>query len=373
MSNALIASRRDFFRFGSALAGLGILQGCSTAVTPTAPTTTTPSSPPPPQPQNGVSLRLIAPSGPSVDTAQCARALDRLNRAGFTVSNSQCLSRRFQRFAGTDPERLADINELAGSRPAPKLILATRGGYGAMRILPKIDYARLCPLLKESGSLLVGYSDITALQLALLAKGGVPSFAGPMAYSDFGSADPSSYTLGQFRLVTTQPGWRLRVNRPFSPSLRVEGLFWGGNLSVVAALAGTPYLPNVKGGILFLEDTGEQPYRVERMLQQLFLAGVLQQQKAIVLGDFRTDRLIDAYDPGYTIGTVAAQIEQVAGVPVLQGMPFGHIHDKTTLPLGVMVKLDSDVQGYTLSFGDYPTLSAAGLQFDQLQGGASPF
>ncbi|MCW3479170.1 LD-carboxypeptidase [Neisseriaceae bacterium JH1-16] len=372
MSTTPMTSRRDFLRFGTALAGLGILQGCSTAVTPTAPTIA-PSSPTPPQPQNGVSLRLIAPSGPSADAAQCARALDRLNRAGFSVSNSECLLRRFQRFAGTDAERLADVNNLAGSRPAPKLILAARGGYGVMRLLPKIDYARLCPLLKESGSLLVGYSDITALQLALLAKGGVPSFAGPMAYSDFGSANPSSYTLEQFRLVTTQPGWQLRVNRPFSPTLKAEGLFWGGNLSVVAALAGTPYLPNVKGGILFLEDTGEQPYRVERMLQQLFLAGVLQQQKAILLGDFKTDKLIDYYDPGYTIGTVAAQIEQETGVPVLQGVPFGHIHDKTTLPLGVMAQLDSDVQGYTLRFGDYPTLSTEGLQFDQLRTNGATF
>ncbi|WP_239690961.1 LD-carboxypeptidase [Chromobacterium sphagni] len=312
-----------------------------------------------------VCLYLTACSG-IVPAKQRQLALPRLERAGFQLENTAALERAYQRFAGSDEQRLGDLQALLSMPQLPPLTLAARGGYGAMRLLPHFDFARLGARLKDSHTLLVGYSDFCAIQLALLAKSGVGSFAGPML-ADFGGANPSSYTINEFFSAITSPQRSLRI--PIGQTQASgEGIFWGGNLSVLSSLAGTPYLPDIKGGLLFLEDVGEQPYRVERMLQQLHLAGVLSRQKAIFLGDFSMQKHQDVYDPHYNFDAVVAELRRISGVPVFTGIPFGHIANKTTLPLGYPARFDADGGGLSLQFFNYPTIAPTGLQPEAILG-----
>ncbi|MGL6070696.1 LD-carboxypeptidase [Craterilacuibacter sp.] len=358
-------SRRTLLQALAVFGGMGLLSGCRTAVKPITPAIPAPTPAPFIMPAITPLLRVVAPSGLLPQALRAEHGVQRLSQAGYRLDNIGCLSRQYQRFAGTDAERIADFNGISNAAP-PKIILSARGGYGAMRILPYIDWKRLCPLFKEAGTLVMGYSDFTAIQLALLTQGGVSSFAGPMLYSDFGAPVPSIDTMNAFVRASTQQPLSIRVSQAPAHHLKAEGLFWGGNLTVLAHLLATPYFPEIDGGILFLEDVGEQPYRIERMLQQLHLAGVLKRQRAIVLGDFSLENTRDHYDPGYTLETVAQHVRKVTGVPVFTGFPFGHIRNKATFPLGAMATLATDTWGYSVSFPEYPTSSALGLDFSTL-------
>ncbi|ENS5755290.1 LD-carboxypeptidase, partial [Neisseria gonorrhoeae] len=149
--------------------------------------------------------------------------------------------------------------------------------------------------------------------------------------------------------------------------VETEGTLWGGNLSVLASLAGTPYMPDIDGGILFLEDVGEQPYRIERMLNTLYLSGILGKQRAIVFGDFRMEKIRDLYDSSYDFSAVAKHISRTAKIPVLTGFPFGHIADKITFPLGAHTRIRMNGNGgYSVAFEGYPTLDASALTLDTL-------
>ncbi len=355
--------RRLLLQAGAGVAAASLLAACGAPpLKPDQPSAASTR----PHLMNNNEIYLLALSGTLPKASQRDAGIARLTAAGFTVSNQEAVSRQYQRFAGTDEERLSDLHNLLKRDAMPRMLLAGRGGYGACRLLPRIDFGKLVPRLKEAGTQVVGYSDFTALQLALLAKGGMGSFAGPMLYSDIGGKTPSPYALQQFMGCLSQSGWQVSVPGRQAETGRGEGLFWGGNLSVLSSLAGSPYLPDIAGGLLFLEDVGEQPYRLERMLQQLYLAGILQKQKAIFLGDFSMGRIVDAYDPSYTLGSVISQMRRELDVPIYTGLPFGHIHDKTTLPLGFPAKFACDENGLTLSFFDYPAHSADGLQPDAL-------
>jgi muramoyltetrapeptide carboxypeptidase len=182
-----------------------------------------------------------------------------------------------------------------------------------------IDYASVVPHAQGSRQIM-GYSDFTAIQLALLAKGGIGSFAGPMLYSDFGGRKLSPMTMQHFIQATTTENWTIFTPTPQASTATGEGIFWGGNLSVMSSLV-SPFPARHHGGLLFLEDVGEQPYRLERMLQQLYLAGILQRQKAIFLGNFAMGRIVDAYDAGYTLDTVIAQIRSQLNIPFSPASP----------------------------------------------------
>ena len=358
---ATALTRRSLLRHGLAVAGVGLLQACGTPTRPTT-ITTTPNA----MPMQNHEIALLACSGTLPNALQRQHGVDRLQQAGFSISNRNAIDRQYQRFAGTDQERLQDLNQLTQRQDMPRMLLAGRGGYGACRLLQDIDYQRLCPMLKEAGTQIMGYSDFTAIQLALLAKGGVGSFAGPMLYSDFGGRKLSPMTMQHFIQATTSENWTVFTPTPQTSTATGEGIFWGGNLSVLSSLVGSPYLPDIQGGLLFLEDVGEQPYRLERMLQQLYLAGILQRQQAIFLGDFAMGHIVDAYDAGYTLDTVIAQIRSQLKIPVFTGIPFGHIHDKTTLPLGYPAHFAADETGLTLTFSHYPAHSSSGLTLDRL-------
>lgn len=341
-------ARRQFIKLGSVFSMSMLMTACST--TPQA--VVAPAVLP--------RLRLMALGGPMLDAERAERGVETLRDMGFSLENLGCVSRRYSRFAGTLDQRLSDLNALAEPDASmPDLLMATRGGFGAVQLLDQLDYPRLCPRLKQHGTILMGYSDNTAVQLALLAKGGVITFSGPMLYGDFARHTLSPFTQRWLSQVLSQPEFSLRVEQPqpLPAVTECRGTLWGGNLSVLTSLIGTPYLPKVPGGILFLEDVGEDVYRVDRMLQQCRLAGVLQQQSAILLGHFSKQRA-DGFDPdGYTLAEVSQALSRQIGVPVLTGLPIGHVPDIVPLPIGAAATLVADASGFSLSVSGYPTLA----------------
>jgi muramoyltetrapeptide carboxypeptidase len=286
------------------------------------------------------SLRLFSPSGVTLHAAAVRLAVRRLSALGFDTSLDADALRRHQRFAGDDEVRLAALHRVA--QQAPSIAMATRGGYGLTRLLDRIDW----PLLarsSEAGTRWVGLSDITALHLGLLAHGGSGGWAGPTAAEDFGRAETEGgvdeVTAGCFCEAMggelEAVGWRTEAG---FDGLDLRGRLWGGNLAVLLSLLGTPHWPRIKGGVLFLEDVNEQPYRVERMLLQLQQAGVLAAQKAVLLGHF-TVQTRSPLDRGFSLRTVVAHLRTLVRTPILTGLPFGHVPTKVTLPVGARVQL----------------------------------
>jgi len=295
-------------------------------------------------------IYIYSPSSAVRDKAAFKRGVLRLKSLGYEVELDEAVLRSHQRFAGDDETRLAAIHRAAASGAGVALI--SRGGYGLTRILPAINYKAVAKAV-DQGTRFVGLSDFTALQSALLAKTGAVSWAGPALGEDFGvEGEPDDIMEACFDdLVTGQgegTGWRLPAMKSGAVSAipaRANGVFsvkdavlWGGNLAVLASLAGTPYFPAVKGGILFLEEVHEHPYRLERMLTTLLHTGVLAQQKAIVLGQFTNYKLVP-HDKGFKLASVVDWVQRQIKAPVLMGLPFGHVPTKVVLPVGAKVTL----------------------------------
>ncbi len=295
---------------------------------------------------------VVAPSGAVRDEAGLARARQFFRARGMVLETPDAVSAIVHRFAGEDDARLAALHE-AAARDDIDVIVAARGGYGLSRLLDRIDY----DLLANSKKIFVGHSDFTALSLALLAKKSFGSFAGPNAVFDFGAEERDEYTIDHFFNTLQSPQSEILVEAADCPSVDVSGMLWGGNLSLVASLVGTPYLPRVSGGILFLEDVAEHPYRIERMLYQLFHAGILQQQRALLLGNFSEYRL-GPNDAGYDMESVVAHFRSRLEVPILTGLPFGHMRRKVTLPVGARCDLTTTPTGYRLCLSAYPTVGS---------------
>lgn len=297
-------------------------------------------------------LCLFSPSGVVIDRTALPRALRRLRGLGFDAYADESALARFQRFAGDDDTRLQALHRVA--RQAPQIALATRGGYGLTRLLDRIDWA-LMKRSVESGTRWVGLSDLTALHMGLLAHGGAPSWAGPTAAEDFGRSESDGgldeVTVDCFceamRGELEAVGFRTEAG---FDSLQTAGRLWGGNLTVLLSLLGTPHWPRVKGGVLFLEDVNEQPYRVERMLLQLHQAGVLAAQKAVVLGDFSV-RTRSPLDRGFSLRVAVERLRTQCQTPILTGLPFGHIPTKITLPVGQRVRLLVDGRNVLIGWG----------------------
>ncbi len=301
------------------------------------------------KPMENVPIALVAPSGYATPTSRYEKGVAALEERGFKVTSYYRPEQHYQRFSGTDAERLHQIRE-AYKNPDVKLVMAVRGGYGASRLLKNLDFKQMA----ESGKVFVGYSDITVIHMGLLKHGAV-SFAGPMVSSDYGEDDPSSYTLEHFEHVLTHPTTTIEWRAAGNPDVDVSGTFWGGNLAMMSHLVGTPWLPDIEGGILFLEDVSEHPYRIERMLLQMDEAGILRKQKALVLGHFTDYRLYDE-DNGYSFDTVLAWFRKRCPIPVIVGLPFGHTKEKVTLPVGAKGHLQSHGGKVTLDLSGYPTV-----------------
>ena len=276
---------------------------------------------------------IVAPMGFATDPAAVDRAEALLTRLGHRVRIDPTARGRHQRFAAPDDERLAAINRVAAD-PDTDVVVMLRGGYGITRLLDRIDFAALAAAKKRW----MGHSDFTAFELGALARAGMVTYAGPMASYDFGAPTPSAFTLANCFGVLTNARWAVDCALDGPPGA-CEGVLWGGNLAMVAHLVGTPYFPQVDNGILFLEDVGEHPYRVERMFHQLLHAGVIARQRAVLLGAF-TEYQLHANDAGYDLDAAIAHLRARTDVPVYGGLPFGHVPDKLTLPVGGHCALD---------------------------------
>lgn len=297
-------------------------------------------------------IYIYSPSGAVRDMAAFRRGVKRLQAQGHEVEIDPAALASHQRFAGDDETRLAAIARAAAS--GAQVALTSRGGYGLTRLLPRLPYAELQQAV-ERGTAFVGLSDFTALQLSMLAQTGTQTWAGPALLEDFGVAEePDEIMQACFDdLLSGQgegTGWRLPLSdlRAHPELVGEDGwgveqaMLWGGNLSVLVSMLGTPYFPQIEGGVLFLEDVAEHPYRVERMLTQLLHAGVLGRQNAVVLGRFNRFQLVP-HDKGFKLQSVVDWLRSQLGVPVLTGLPFGHVPTKVLLPVGR--RLDLMVSG----------------------------
>lgn len=288
------------------------------------------------------SLTLFTPAGALAKAENLKRAARRLGQLGFDVTVDADALARHQRFAGDDATRLAALHRVADA--APSVALATRGGYGMTRLLDQIDWDRIARSI-EHGTRWVGYSDLTALQNGLIArKKGLSMWAGPLACDDFGRSEADGgvdeVTRDCFLEAMSGALEAVGFRAPTAEfdGLGVRGRLWGGNLTVLCSLLGTPHWPKVKGGVLFLEDINEHPYRVERMLLQLQQAGVIDAQAAVLLGDF-SGAAKSPLDRGYGIKDAVGALRSRTRTPVLTGLPFGHIRTKVCLPVGATVEM----------------------------------
>jgi muramoyltetrapeptide carboxypeptidase len=318
-------------------------------------------------------IYVYSPSGAVRDKAAFRRGVKRLTAMGHQVEVDEAALASHLRFAGDDATRLAGINRAAAS--GADVALISRGGYGLTRILGGIEYKQVARAI-DKGMLFVGISDFTAFQSAVLARTGGVTWAGPALGEGFGMAAPAlpdEIMAACFDdLLSGQgegAGWRqladakgpvtdatkIIANKPMNtgPGATFDikkSMLWGGNLTVLSSLLGSPYFPQVRKGLLFLEDVAEHPYRIERMLTQLLHAGVLGQQRAIILGQF-TDFKLVPHDRGYKLATVVDWLRSQLKIPVLTNLPFGHVATKVLLPVGTQAQLLVDGRDAMLYWG----------------------
>lgn len=292
----------------------------------------------------GATLGIAAPAGPARDPASVLRGINALEALGFKVILASNALKRNKYLSGTDGERLDDLHGLF-QNPEVDGIVCLRGGYGSMRLLSGIDYR----VIRRNPKVLVGYSDITALQLAIWKRTGLVTFSGPMLATDFGQEPVDSFTFRQFfKAVTTPsplgtippaPGVKAKFINPG----RARGRLLGGNLSLVAATLGTPYEIDTRGAILFLEEVNEKPYRVDRLLHQLSLAGKLRVAAGLVFGEcVGCEDEDEDNDHSFTLPEVLRETAEGLQIPCFYGLGAGHGASKATLPLGVAAEMDAE-------------------------------
>jgi muramoyltetrapeptide carboxypeptidase len=297
-------------------------------------------------------IGLIAPGSPP-SAEKMAKAKANLVGLGFQVKAGANLDAKNGYLAGTDEQRLADLHA-AFVDPEVEAVWCVRGGYGTGRLLPMVDFE----LIKKNPKPFIGYSDITALHLAFQKKAGLITFHGPVGTSDF-----TEFTLQHLRRVLINPIPRFEIRTPNATealALGIEyipkviqkgfakGILMGGNLSLLTSLIGTPYLPSYKNKIVFIEEVGEVPYRIDRMLTQLLQGSDFKKAAGIALGVF-SDCNPTGKDPSLSLVEVLQDRLGNLGIPVIYGLPFGHIPNQATIPCGSMAELDTERQALVLT------------------------
>lgn len=288
---------------------------------------------------------IAAPSGNVLNLEDVKKAAKLLEEDGWEVKLGESVLTSFQRFGGvSDEARAEDFNRLCGECD---FVLAARGGYGLNRILLKIDFEEI----HKRGVWVGGFSDITLFSLAYLAKYQGKSLHCPTA-SVLGKPSVSAFSIESFRTALSSKQYAIEFETD-AADLKVSGTLWGGNLSVLVSALGTPYFPDIEGGVLFLEDLAEPAYKIERNFLQLAQAEVLQKQQAIVLGHFSHIRN-SAHDFGYSIEDAKEILRKTINVPVIEGLPFGHVDDLCTLVIGARCCLSVNSRHCTLTIPDAP-------------------
>ena len=298
--------------------------------------------------KKGDTIGLIAPASAPVSFERVEEGAAYLEGLGYRVRLGKNIRSVRGYLAGADSERADDFNAMFADKDV-KAIIAARGGYGSPRILPLIDYS----LVRRNPKIFVGYSDLTALQLALFRKCGLVSFSGPMAAVEMSRGiDPyteehfwrmitSAKKLGEIKNPDDRPFEQVRIGK-------ASGCLLGGNLSLIASLLGTPYLPSFGNSILFLEEVEEEPYRFDRLLNHLALGGVFRDVKGILIGELTDVKPADSAKPHLTVNQILSDHFSELRKPILGGLAYGHVARKMTIPLGIRASVDATHQSISL-------------------------
>ena len=287
-------------------------------------------------------IGIISPASKPDDDSRIERGVKYFERLGYKVVVGKNVGKERSYLAGTDEERLEDLHSMFSNKEV-KAIVCVRGGYGSGRLLDKIDYN----LIKHNPKIFVGYSDITALQMAFLKRAGLITFAGPMVAVDFYKEEVVEFTEEFFWRIVTSSKKIGKVynpmNEPFYSLVKgkAEGRLIGGNLAVFNSLLGSQYLPSFKDKILFLEDIGEPPYRIDRMLNQLKLAKAFEQVEGVILGRFVDCTESDSKTKTLSLNEVIDDYLSEIKKPVLYNLKHGHIPENVTLPFGLKVRINT--------------------------------
>ena len=300
---------------------------------------------------NQRTIGIISPASRPLDEAIYRQGTEYLMKLGYKITPGDHLLNQRGFLAGTDEDRVNDLNAMFRN-PEIGAIFCTRGGYGTPRIIDQIDF----DAIREQPKILVGYSDVTALNLAIWKKTGLITFSGPMVAVEMGRGiDP--FTEQSFWDTLTQINPRGILTNPvdmpiqvFKPG-RAEGRLLGGCLSLINVLLGTPYCPDFDGAILILEDIDEEPYRVDRYLAQLKLAGILDQVAGIVLGQFIDCTPKDPEKPTLTLDQIFEDYFGALNIPIITNFAYGHGSIKHTIPIGVQAVLDTSQGGLIITEG----------------------
>ena len=306
----------------------------------------------PPRLKAGDTLGLIHPSSATFQRMELEIAIDNLKALGFKVKVGAHALDRYGYLAGRDVDRAADINTLFADKDVQG-ICAVRGGWGAARLLPYLNF----DVIAKNPKVLFGFSDITALHMAIPAKTGLVTFHAPTGFSAWTELSASWFKRvvidGETASYVNEPDFKNRIapvgfrTQTLTPG-RAEGRLVGGNLTVLAHLVGTPYLPDFAGRILFLEDVHEGIYRVDRMLTHLKLAGLLAKIKGFIWGQCSDCEPDSGGYGSLTIEEVLDDHIKPLGVPTYRGAMIGHVDKQFTVPEGILAEMDADAGTFRL-------------------------
>ena len=296
----------------------------------------------------GDTLGFVAPSGAIRTPGAIGRAVEEAQRMGFRVKMGESCGQKYGYLSGDDEVRARDINRMFQDEEVDAIV-CIRGGYGTMRILDRLDYAAIA----ANPKIFVGYSDITALHIALLEKANLATFHGPMAVSDASSHPLDEYTREMMYrvLMNAEPAGELRNPPEYARGTvnpgACEGQLVGGNLTLIAGTIGTSWQLDTTGRIIFIEDVGERTYCLDRMLTQMRLAGMFERCAGVVFGDF-ADCPVEYPEFGCTLEEIIRDVVAPSGKPIMTGLRCGHCTPKLTLPLGAKCRLDATARTLTV-------------------------
>jgi muramoyltetrapeptide carboxypeptidase len=284
-------------------------------------------------------IGIISPAYIPVNS-RLEKGIQYLENRGYSIKKGNNVGKKLAYFAGTDQERLNDIHQMF-SDPDVDMIVSARGGWGGLRLVDKLDY----DLISRNPKLFVGYSDITTLQLAIWTQTGIPSLSGPMVAVEMGKGI-LSFTENHFWDQVHNPDREYMFNFKQTNTVTLysgsaTGNLLGGCLSLVSHLLGTPYSPDYRGAILFLEDVGEKPYKIDRYLAHLKQAGVFDKISGLILGDY-IDCEAEEDEVSFTVDDILNDYISEMNIPVIKNFPYGHGDLKFSMPIGVEVTLDTE-------------------------------
>ncbi len=299
----------------------------------------------PPRPERDSTVAITAPASPTSEW-EIRNTIKAMKKLGYNVEVGKTINNKvskYKYFSAPDEERANEFMEFI-YRKDVSIILCGRGGYGSMRILNLIDYNAI----KENPKIIIGFSDITALLIAIYIKTGLVCFHGPVAISSFESTIIENIT----NLLVNNPPKNFRISNPqFSvlvPGI-TQGYLIGGNLTMMTSTLGTPYEIDTENSILFIEEISEHPYRIDRMITQLMLSEKLQKCNGIVIGDIKGANTKRSFFPGgsYTINEVLEANLKPLGIPIMKGLPFGHTKGQVIMPIGINAELNTNKKSLT--------------------------